>query len=41
VGPHGERAFNVADSAIVIGAILLVSEIVFAKSANETVKTSG
>jgi hypothetical protein len=25
----------------VIGAILLVSEIVFAKSANETVKTSG
>ena len=30
--------FNVADSAIVIGAILLVSEILFAKSSHETVK---
>ncbi len=41
VGSYHWPAFNVADSAIVIGAILLVSEIVFAKSANETVKTSG
>lgn len=41
VGSYHWPAFNVADSAIVIGAILLVSEIIFAKSANETVKTSG
>jgi signal peptidase II len=41
VGSYHWPAFNVADSAIVIGAILLVSEIVFAKSASETVKTSG
>ncbi len=41
VGSYHWPAFNVADSAIVIGAILLISEIVFAKSANETVKTSG
>ncbi len=41
VGSYHWPAFNVADSAIVIGAILLVSEIVFAKPANETVKTSG
>ncbi len=40
VGSYHWPAFNVADSAIVVGAILLVSEIVFAKSANETVKTS-
>ncbi|MGC2108668.1 MAG: signal peptidase II [Candidatus Korobacteraceae bacterium] len=38
VGSYHWPAFNVADSAIVIGAILLVSEIIFAKSANETVK---
>jgi lipoprotein signal peptidase len=30
----------VADSAIVIGAALLISEIFFAKSTNETVKSS-
>jgi len=41
VGSYHWPAFNVADSAIVIGAILLVSEIVFVKSGNETVKSSG
>lgn len=40
VGNYHWPAFNVADSAIVVGAILLVSEIVFAKSASETVKSS-
>ena len=40
VGSYHWPAFNVADSAIVVGAILLVSEIVFAKSASETVKSS-
>jgi signal peptidase II len=40
VGSYHWPAFNVADSAIVIGAILLVSEIVFAKSPGETVKSS-
>ncbi len=40
IGNYHWPAFNVADSAIVIGAILLVSEIVFAKSASETVKSS-
>ena len=40
VGSYHCPAFNVADSAIVIGAILLVSEIVFAKSGNEAVKSS-
>ncbi len=39
LGSYHWPAFNVADSAIVIGAILLVSEIVFAKS-NEAVKSS-
>lgn len=34
-------AFNVADSAIVIGAILLVAEILFAKPSSEVVKSSG
>jgi len=41
LGSYHWPAFNVADSAIVIGAILLVSEIVFAKSTGETVKDSG
>jgi len=40
VGSYHWPAFNVADSAIVVGAILLVSEILFAKSAGETVKSS-
>ena len=40
VGSYHWPAFNVADSAIVIGAILLISEIFFAKSANETVKSN-
>ena len=40
-GELGFPAFNVADSAIVIGAALLVSEIVFAKSSTEAVKSSG
>jgi signal peptidase II len=39
VGSYHWPAFNVADTAIVMGAILLVSEIVFAKS-TETVKSS-
>jgi signal peptidase II len=40
VGSYHWPAFNVADSAIVVGAVLLVSEIVFAKSTSETVKSS-
>jgi len=40
LGSYHWPAFNVADSAIVIGALLLVSEIVFAKSAGQTVKSS-
>jgi signal peptidase II len=40
VGSYNWPAFNVADSAIVIGALLLVSEIVFAKSAGQTVKSN-
>jgi len=40
LGGYHWPAFNVADSAIVIGALLLVSEIVFAKSSNEAVKSS-
>ncbi len=41
IGSYHWPAFNVADSAIVIGAMLLVSEIIFAKSGNEAVKSSG
>ena len=40
VGSYHWPAFNVADSAIVIGAALLISEIFFAKSANETVNSN-
>ena len=40
VGSYHWPAFNVADSAIVIGAFLLVSEIIFAKSGNKAVKSS-
>ena len=40
VGSYHWPAFNVADSAIVVGAVLLISEIFFAKSAEETVKSS-
>lgn len=42
IGSYHWPAFNIADSAIVIGAILLISEIFFAKPAgeNETVKSS-
>jgi signal peptidase II len=40
VGSYHWPAFNVADSAIVVGAILLVAEIVFTKPAGETVKSS-
>jgi len=35
VGPHQWPAFNVADSAIVVGAGLLVIEILFAKSSSQ------
>lgn len=38
LGTYHWPAFNVADSAIVVGAILLVAEIVFAKSRDEAVK---
>jgi len=35
IGPHQWPAFNVADSAIVVGATLLVFEIVFTKSPSQ------
>ena len=40
IGSYSWPDFNVADSAIVIGAILLVSEILFAKSSHEAIKSS-
>ena len=40
IGQYYWPAFNVADSAIVIGAILLVAEILFAKPSSEAVKSS-
>jgi len=39
IGPYHWPAFNVADAAIVSGAILLVSEIVFAKNPKQEAKT--
>ena len=40
VGSYYWPAFNVADSAIVVGAILLVGEILFTKPVDEPVKES-
>ena len=40
VGSYHWPAFNIADSAIVVGALLLVTELVFAKSPSQTVKSS-
>ena len=40
IGTYYWPAFNVADSAIVIGAILLVAEILFARPSREAVKSS-
>ena len=39
LGSYSWPDFNIADSAIVIGALLLVSEILFAKSEHEAVKS--
>ncbi len=38
IGSYYWPAFNVADSAIVVGAILLVAEILFAKQADHPIK---
>jgi len=38
IGPHQWPAFNVADSAIVVGAVLLIAEIVFARPSPEPAK---
>jgi signal peptidase II len=40
IGQYYWPAFNVADSAIVVGAILLVAEILFTKAGDEAVKSS-
>lgn len=40
VGQYYWPAFNIADSAIVVGAVLLVAEILFTKPNDETVKSS-
>ncbi len=39
IGSYSWPDFNVADSAIVIGAVLLVSEILFTKPSHEAVKS--
>ncbi|HZD32636.1 MAG TPA: signal peptidase II [Candidatus Angelobacter sp.] len=39
IGSYSWPDFNVADSAIVIGAVLLMSEILFANSSHEAVKS--
>ena len=41
VGSYHWPAFNLADSAIVVGALLLVSEILFSKSPSEQTVVSG
>jgi len=38
IGSYSWPDFNIADSAIVVGAVLLVSEILFTKPQHETVK---
>jgi signal peptidase II len=40
IGQYYWPAFNVADSAIVVGALLLVAEILFTKPSDEAVKSS-
>ncbi len=40
IGSYSWPDFNVADSAIVVGAVLLVAEILFTKPGDDTVKTS-
>ena len=40
IGNYSWPDFNVADSAIVVGALLLVSEILFAKPGTEAVKSN-
>jgi signal peptidase II len=41
IGSHHWPAFNIADSAIVVGALLLLSEIFWAPQEEKTVKQSG
>jgi signal peptidase II len=40
IGQYHWPSFNIADSAIVVGAILLVAEILFSKTSEEAVKSS-